>query len=210
MAMYKLYWSPGTASQAVMAGLEETGADYELEQVDLNDGQHRTVEYLRINPCGFVPVLRTADGRPLFESAAIIMHLCDRHAQAGLAPPPDHRDRAYWYQWMVFMADTVFNAYKRFYQSHRFSADEAHAPEINARALEDQLNAWRIIDDALAARGPFLLGERFSACDIYMQMFTLWSKPPEALYEQFPAVARCAATIAARPAVARAQEKHGR
>ncbi len=108
------------------------------------------------------------------------------------------------------MADTVFNAYKRFYFSHRFSTDEADAPEINAKALEDQLDAWRIVDDALAAGGPFLLGERFSACDIYMQMFTLWSKPPEALYERFPNLARCAASAAARPAVARAQEKHGR
>ncbi len=208
--MYKLYWSPRTASQAVMAVLEEIGADYQLERVDLNAGQHRSAEFLRINPCGFVPVLLMADGRPLFESAAIIMHLCDRHPEAGLAPPPDQGERAYWYQWMVFMADTVFGAYKRYYFSHRFSTDETHAPEINAQALEDQLSAWRIVDDALAAGGPFLLGKRFSACDIYMQMFTLWSKPPEALYEQFPAVARCAATVAARPAVARAREKHGR
>ena len=208
--MYKLFWCPRTASQAPMAVLEEIGADYRLELVDTKTGRHRTAGFLRINPCGFVPALLTEEGRPLFESAAIIMHLCDRHPDAGLAPPPEHGDRAYWYQWMVFMADTVFPAYKRFYYSGRYSTDEADAPKINAKALEDLLGAWQIVDDALAADGPFLLGQRFSACDIYMQMFTLWSKPPEALYQRFANVARCAATVAARPAVARAREKHGR
>ena len=208
--MYKLFWSPRTASQAVMAVLEEIGADYRLELVDTKTEQHRTAEFLRVNPCGVIPALLTADGQPLFESAAIIMHLCDRHPEAALAPPPEHGDRAYWYQWMLFLAGTVFPAYKRYYYSRRYSTDQAHAPDIKTKAVEDLLGAWRIVDDALAARGPFLLGERFSACDIYMQMFTLWSKPPEALYRQFPNLARCAATVAARPAVARAQEKHGR
>lgn len=208
--MYKLYWCPRTASQAVMAVLEEIGVEYELELVDTEQGQHRSAEYLALNPCGFVPTLLTSGGRPLFESAAIILHLCDRHPEAGLAPPPGDPDRALLYQWMVFLAGSVFPACKRFYYSHRYSTDQADAPGIEAKAVEDLLGEWKIVDDALAARGPFMLGEKYSACDTYMQMFTLWFKPTDELYAHYPNLARCAAAAAARPAVARAQEKHGR
>ena len=71
--MYRLYWCPRTASQAPMAVLEEIGADYELKLVDAKAGQHRSPEYLRINPNGLIPMLATPDGATLFESAAILV-----------------------------------------------------------------------------------------------------------------------------------------
>ena len=71
-----------------MAALEEIGADYELSLVDTSAGQHRSPEYLRINPNGLLPTLVTQDGAALCESAAILLYLCDRHPEAKLAPEP--------------------------------------------------------------------------------------------------------------------------
>ncbi|MDH3230597.1 MAG: glutathione S-transferase N-terminal domain-containing protein, partial [Alphaproteobacteria bacterium] len=65
-----------------MAVLEEIGADYELKLVDAKAGQHRSPEYLRINPNGLIPMLATPDGATLFESAAILVFFCDRHPEA--------------------------------------------------------------------------------------------------------------------------------
>ena len=85
--MYTLYYSPGSASMVVHLALLETGAPYRLELVDLAKGAQQSTEYLKLNPQGVVPTL-VIDGRPLTESAALLMILAERHPDARLAPPP--------------------------------------------------------------------------------------------------------------------------
>lgn len=207
--MYKLYWCPRTASQSPMAVLEEIGADYELEPVDMEAGQHRSPEYLQINPNGLVPTLITQDGVALCESVAILLYLGDRHSEAKLAPEPLDPLRPAYLQWMAFMAGTLFPAYKRFFYSHRYSTDESDADKVKARAVESLLTEWKTLDDALDGRA-WVLGGRVSVCDIYMQMFSSWFREPDDLYSRFTNIARICAATAARPAVARAMKKHGR
>jgi len=192
-----------------MAALEEIGARYEAELIDVNGQQHRSPEYLRVNPSGLVPALVTPDGVTLFESAAILIYLGDRHPEANLAPPAADSLRPAYLQWMVFMAGTISTAYKRFHYPQRFSTDETDAGNVKARAVENLLEAWRILDAALAGC-TWTLGDRYSACDIYMQMFASWFREPEDLTSRFTNVARVARAAAARPAVARAIERHER
>ncbi len=59
-------------------------------------------EHRARHPLGRVPVLEDDEGRFVFESAAICLHLADLHPQAGLAPVPGTHDRALLYQWTVF------------------------------------------------------------------------------------------------------------
>jgi glutathione S-transferase len=207
--MYKLYWSPFTASLAPFAVLEETGAEYETEFVNYSEGQHKTPEYLAINPCGLVPAMTLPDGQTIFEAAAMIMHLCDRYSDAGLAPAADDPLRPLFYQWMLYLADTIQPTHRRLYHPERFSTDKADAGKVRDSGVEALLAEWRIVEDALAGKN-WLLGERFSACDIYMQMLTLWFIPPEALYARYANIARVATAVAARPAVARVLETHER
>src|SRR5690606_9034704 len=68
--MYTLYWSPGTASLCVHWMLIELGEPHELVKVDIEAGEHRKPEYLKLNPGGVVPTL-IIDGKPLGESAAL-------------------------------------------------------------------------------------------------------------------------------------------
>jgi glutathione S-transferase len=96
---------------------------------------------------------------------------------------------------------------RRIYYPQRFSTDDADLEGIRARGVADLLANWKIVDDALADR-EWLLGDRYSACDIYMLMLTTWFEPPHALHETYPNVARCAQATAARPAIARAIERH--
>ena len=206
--MYRLYWCPFTASLAPMAVLEEIGVGYEAELVDTAKGGQKSPDYLALNPCGLVPAITLHDGRTMFESAAIVMHLCDRHPAAGLAPALDDPQRPLYYQWILYLADTPQPNYRRIYYPERFSADDADLEGIRTRGVADLLANWKIVDDALAD-GAWLLGERFSACDIYMLMLTTWFEPPEALYETHPNIARCAQLTATRPAVARALTRHG-
>lgn len=62
--MLGLYYSPGACSLGAHIVLEESGEKYDPLPVNLPQGEHRTPEYLKINPLGRVPVLRLDDGSP--------------------------------------------------------------------------------------------------------------------------------------------------
>jgi glutathione S-transferase len=62
--MYTLYYSPGAASMVVHLALLEAGAPHRLQQIDLDNGEQRQPDYLKLNPNGLVPTL-SIDGKPL-------------------------------------------------------------------------------------------------------------------------------------------------
>jgi glutathione S-transferase len=201
--MFKLYWSPDTASLAPMAVLEEVGAEYEAVEIDYEGRQQKSADYLALNPCGLIPAMVLPDGRAMFEAAAMVMHLCDLYPAAHLAPPLGDPDRPLFYQWMLYLADTPQPTYRRYYYPGRFATDE---DDVRKRGVDALLAEFAIVEDGL--RGEWMLGKRFSACDIYLHMLTTWFEPPEALYARFPNIARVAAGVEARPASARAIAKH--
>src|SRR5881275_2775146 len=100
--MYILYYSPGTASMVVHLALLEIGVPYRLERVDFGEGAQRGPAYLALNPQGVVPTL-LIDGKPVAESAALLMVLAERHPEARLAPPLGSPARNAWFQWVVYL-----------------------------------------------------------------------------------------------------------
>jgi glutathione S-transferase len=101
----KLYHRPQTRSARVLWMLEECGADYEIEIVDVTDQSSRKA-YLAINPMGKVPALEN-DGVVITETAAICAWLADRFPDQRLAPPIGTKERAQYYRWLFFMAGAL-------------------------------------------------------------------------------------------------------
>lgn len=200
--MYTLYWSPGSASMAPHGVLEESGARYDLKLTSVDAGATRAADYLKINPYGKVPTLVAPDGFVLFESAAIAMFIADRHPAAKLAPAPDEMARGHFYQWLVHLTNTLQPAMLRFYYPERV-ADASAEVSVKAVALEEIATLWGRIDAHLAAHGPYLLGARFSAADLFAHMLATWQNSCPGIYERFPAVKRLADLVAARPAIQR-------
>src|SRR5690606_41554027 len=91
--MLKLYYSPGACAVASHIGLEEAGADYEIEKIDLRAGQQRTPEYLAINPAGVTPALKTSEG-VIPQNAALLADVVQSHPLAGVAAQLDTIARA--------------------------------------------------------------------------------------------------------------------
>ena len=81
----KLY-SYGTAPnpRKVKIFLAEKGIAYDLVQVDVMKGEHKTPQFLQKNPSGKLPVLELDDGRYLSESIAICRYLEQIHPQPNL------------------------------------------------------------------------------------------------------------------------------
>ena len=205
--MYTLYYNEGTAAFAPQMVLEEVGAAYTLELVDISTDTPRDPDFLRLNPNGWVPVLIDGD-LVMHESAAIVMYLCDRHTEAGLAPPPGDALRGRFYQWLVYMADTLQIAYQMNFYPGRHSTDPGHIPAVVDKARERLARVWGYIDESLDP-GPYMLGESFSACDLFAYMLTTWHPEGEAFLATVPNVARLAERVSQRPAVQRAMKSHG-
>ena len=164
--MYKLFYSPGSAAMAPHALLEEIGGPFELVKVDTRSGEHKKAEYLKLNPNGRVPTLVDGD-QVIYEAAAIMLHLVDRHPGSGLAPAVGSAERAMFYQWLIYMTNTVQEAYIEYYHPEYYARTEAGQAEVKAVSEERLQPMFAVLDKALE-KGPFLLGATFSAADIFL------------------------------------------
>jgi len=172
--MYTLYYSPGTASMVVHLALLEIGAPHRLQLVDFDKNAQRDPEYLKLNPQGRVPTL-VVDGKPVFESAALLMLLAERHPEAKLAPAPGSPERAAWYQWIVFMANTLMPAYRLWFYPPDASGAAEHPANVRT-AIQGRIEgAFDVLDAHLVANGPYMLGE-FSGVDLLLTMLMRWSR----------------------------------
>lgn len=195
--MYTLYYSPGTASMVVHMALIETGAPFELKQVDIEQGAQRDPAYLALNPRGVVPTL-VIDGRPRHESAALLMMLADRHPAAGLAPMPGSPEREAFEQWLVYLSNTLMSTYRFWFYPPELGSAE-HPPQVRTALAAKIEGVWDYLDRELAANGPYLLGDNFSAADLLLAMLMRWSRNMPRPASQWPALARLADLIRARP-----------
>src|SRR5471032_2052672 len=173
--MPTLYYYPGNASMAPHMVLEEIGAPFELRLVDRENGAHKDADYLRLNPNGLIPAF--VDGAlVLFEAAAICLHLADRHPAAHLTPPVGTAERAHFYKWLIHLTNTVQAELITYFYPERMADSAATAAEVKAHAEARVGEMFDRIETALAASGPYLLGARFSAADLYLLMLARWTR----------------------------------
>jgi glutathione S-transferase len=187
--------------------LEEVGAAYEKIPVDPEKGEHKTAAFLAVNPMGQIPALVLPDGSVMTESAAMLVHITDCHPEAGLAPAPGSSDRAHFLRWLFFLASSVYSANLNFFYAERYSTDPEAAEGIREAAAAELDEQFAILNDALAGR-PYLLGERFTAVDIYLWMLARWADDPERLLKTAPRVVEHADRVEQRPAIARIWPEH--
>ena len=201
--MYTLYWNNGSASITAHMALEESGAPYTLKFVNMDKNEHKSPEYMKLNPNGKVPTLLIDNKRVMFETAAIAMYIADRHPQSGLAPAVDDPARAPYTQWLFHIANSVQPLYFMFYYPERHTADAGGHEHVKAGATRAIDEAWGRIDQALAKNGPFLAGDRFSAADLPVVMLTGWTQACPGVLDRHKNVRRLVELVSARPAIKR-------
>lgn len=207
--MYTLFWAPGSAAMAPHAALEEIGAEVKLVKVDLKGGEHRKPEYLKLNPKGRVPVL-IHDGQTYTESAAILMHLADRHPDAALAPMPSMPERGRYYQWLLYFSNTVQAAMSEYFHPDWSLDDPAQQAALKASAERRLGPMFAYIDAELGrGEGPYVLGRNFRAPDLFLHMLARWSRWLDKPAYQYPNIKRCTYLVKARPAVQRMMAAQG-
>jgi glutathione S-transferase len=206
--MGTLYYYPSTASMAPHMVLEEIGAPFELRRVDRENNAHKDAAYLRLNPNGTIPAYVDGD-LVLFEAAAICLHLADTNPSAGLAPALATAERAQFYKWLIHLTNTVQAELMFYFYPNRLVDDEAAAATVKARAEARVSAMFDRIEAALAAGGPYLLGARFSAADLYLLMLARWTRGMKKPARERPATRRLLDRLVERPAVQRAFATEG-
>jgi glutathione S-transferase len=205
--MYTLYYAPGAASMVVHLALLEIGAPHRLQRVDLDTGAQRDPAYLALNPVGVVPTL-VIDGRPVTESAALLLVLAERHPEARLAPAPGTAERDAWHQWVLYLGTTLAATFRFWFYPEDLGAAE-HPPAVR-EALQRRIeSAWERIDAHLAAHGPWLLGSEFSGADLLLTMLMRWSRKMPRPATDWPALAALATRVRARESWKRLYEIEG-
>jgi glutathione S-transferase len=175
--MIQLHYYPSTAAMVPHILLEELGVPYERVLVDRQQGLHKAPAYLRLNPNGLLPVLTDGD-LVLYETAAIVLHLCDTHPEAGLAPQLGIPERAHFYKWLAWLTNTLQTTLIIYFYPERWM-DEGNAQgvaELRRHAEQRVAGMLDQLDALVAAPGPWALGENYSALDAYVFTLCRWTR----------------------------------
>jgi glutathione S-transferase len=205
--MYTLYYAPGAASFVVHWLLIDLGLPHELIKLDTAAKQHKTPEYLALNPAGVIPTL-LIDGKPMCEAAAMAVLLADAKPEAGLIPPLNSAKRGEFYQWMFHLANTLQPPFRLWWYPAE-AAGEAHADAGKATAEAKIHAVFANLDAHLAKHGPYLLGESVSAADFMLVMLMRWSRNMPKTALDYPHLAKLANLMKARPSWKALYESEG-
>jgi glutathione S-transferase len=188
------YHNPMSRGRIAHWMLEESGAPYEIKVVDFEKMEHKSKDYLAINPMGKIPAI-VHRGTVITESAAICAYLADAFPAAGLAPALEDPKRGTYCRWLFFGAGCVEPAIL----DHMFSRPPPSRPA--ALGYGNYADTVNTLEQAITP-GPFVLGERFSAADVYLGSAIGWGLMTKAL-EPRPAFGAYLERLSARPAYKR-------
>ena len=189
------YTNPQSRGRMVRWALEEVGTPYETVILNYGDAMGAP-EFLAINPLGKVPALRHGDVT-VTETGAIIAYLADAFPQAGLAPLPGHPLRGPYLRWMFFAAGPLEEA-----TSAKNMGWEVPPEKRRSSGFGDFQRVLNALEEAIAP-GPYILGEQFSAVDIYLGQKIAWCMMT-GLLDKRPSFQTYVTRINARPAAMKA------
>jgi glutathione S-transferase len=160
------YHNPMSRGRIVHWMLEELGQPYDMKIVSFEKGEHKSPEFLAINPMGKIPTI-VHKGTVVTEAAAICAYLADAYPSAGLAPALNDPARGTYLRWLFFGAGCVEPAFvdKLFARPpvEREGALGYGSYETTVATLERAITP-----------GPFILGNKFSAADVYIASQIGW------------------------------------
>ncbi|MDO9316312.1 MAG: glutathione S-transferase family protein [Burkholderiaceae bacterium] len=190
------FHAPNTRSSSSLILLEELGAPFDLKVLNMKAGEQRGAAFLAVNPMGKVPAVLHGDAL-ITEQGAVFIYLADLFAQAGLAPGLADPLRGPYLRWLVYYGSSFEPALVDRAMEHKL-------PTPSMCPYGDYDTMLKTLCDQLE-RGPYLLGERFSAADLLWGTALTWTTT-FGLVPKLPVIQAYMDRINARPSVARVRE----
>jgi glutathione S-transferase len=198
MAKLTLYHGSPSRSSIVLWMLEELGEPYDVHLLSLTKGENRAPDYLAVNPMGKVPALKHGD-TVITEVAAICTYLADEFLAAKLNLPIGTPKRGVYLKWLFFAPSCIEPAVT----DRSFPRkEEARRGMLGYGDFDTTMNTVA----AAVEKGPYLMGEQFTAADVVVGSHIRWGMMFKMIPER-PEFTAYAARIAARPGARRAEAK---
>jgi glutathione S-transferase len=195
----KLYISPGACSMASNIALREAGIPFEMSKVDKRTKRADGVDFVTINPKGYVPALRLDDGQVLTENVAVLQYIADLNPAAKLAPPAGTMERYRLQEWLSYINSEVHKAFTPLFSSEATDETKTYARNNIAKRLT-------YLDSALGDN-KYLMGDQFTVADAYL--FTVLGWGAHVGVEIGPRLKSYVERIRARPQVIEAMTAEG-
>ena len=198
MAKLTLYHGSPSRSSIVLWMLEELGEPYDVHLLSFAKGENGAPDYLAINPMGKVPALKHGD-TVITEVAAICTYLADEYPAAKLNVPAGSPKRGVYLKWLFFGPSCLEPAV----------IDRAAPRKEEARRAMLGYGDFDTTMDVVAgavARGPYLMGEQFTAADVVVGSLLRWGMMFGFVPKRDEFVGYVG-RLTARPAAKRAEEK---
>jgi glutathione S-transferase len=211
--MYVLHNLRDSAGLAVHVMLLELEQPFLMTVIDREADTRDRHEYRALHPFGQVPALETPDG-PIFETAAILLWLADRHG-GGMAPAPNSHERGQFLKWLFFTSTNLHATVMGLFYPDRYTGDPAANPAFLRRTVRRTEEALEQLEKAVARHPSWCPPDRPSALGIYLGVMLRWIGPAEPgarpLVETaaYPALRSVARMIEDRPAARAAARAEG-
>ncbi len=171
----RLHWSPDSANLVIRMALEMLGLDFEAVRVNRGAAEHKTANYLKLNPQGLLPVLEDGD-RAIFETGAILWHLAERAGRFGPEGPafdnPAARSEAL--TWMFYLSNTLHADLRIAFYPHCYLHDPDEIERLRD-GLGTRLSQHCDLIEAELGRGG-LIGPAPTILDIYLVVCLRWAQ----------------------------------
>lgn len=159
----KLYYTPGACSLATHIALLEAGFDFELERVDLKRKVTEAgVDFIDINPKGYVPALLLDSGDVLTENPAVLDWIATAFPPLGVGGP---LGRTRLIAMLSYISSEVHKGFKPYW--HAASAEDKADAEIQL------LHRLRWLVDQF--EGRYLFGDTPTVADLYLFVMVRWT-----------------------------------
>jgi glutathione S-transferase len=198
----KLYYSPGACSLCPHIVLREAGLSFDLERVDLKTHQIQgAVDFYKLNPKGYVPMIELDDGQRLTENVAITQYLADRAPEKKLAPANGTMERYRLIEWLAFVTSEVHKGFSPLF-SPKLSDD-------TKQFFRDKLaTRFELLDKHLQGK-TYLMGDTFTVADAYLFTVLRWTVPLKVDIAKWTNLKAYFSRVHERPAVMAALEAEG-
>jgi len=160
--MLQLYTAPTPNGWKISIALEELGLPYQTHVLQLQKGDQKQPDYLKINPNGRIPALVDPDAGDLaiFESGAILLYLADK---TGALIPADPAGRWRTISWLMFQMGGLGPMQGQANVFFRYMP-ETIQPAID-RYQSETRRLYEVMNTQLTDQ-PWLAGEAYSIADI--------------------------------------------
>lgn len=169
----KLYYSPNACSIGIHILLEETGATFDAEAIDVRAGQQFSPQFRAVNPKGKVPALVRDDGKLLTEFGAIAFWLARSNPDAGLLPK-DVEGEIRVQELLDYMVASIhMRGFALIVAAPKFVSDPAAQDELRAMGRKVATDGLAALSETLGEQ-DYLMGD-FSIADAALFYLTHWA-----------------------------------